>query len=124
MGRRLQAYLIARVNTAREEPARLEYRCVGAIYHQSIFAERTLKAAHLFERLAKQKDNAALLREDLRRYAERNETDPAFPCLYASWLLYSAFSYESSAQIIECNEGTLVHGAYSSPALAALTFHL
>ena len=110
MGQRHQAFLIARVHASRIDPTQLKYRCVAAIHHQWCYAKLPLRAAHLFERLANQKDNAALLLDDLKQYAERNDSNPAHPCPYAEWLLFNAFSSRSSAVLLEANMGSLAGG--------------
>ena len=95
MGQRHQAFIIALVRTAQ---GKKHYRCVGAFHHQWCYGNLPLLAAYRFLTLIKQKDNAQIIREDLRliegkygRWKQVPKT-PAVPLPYTTFLLGSSWT--------------------------------
>ncbi|KAJ7047474.1 hypothetical protein C8F04DRAFT_9306 [Mycena alexandri] len=103
MGQRHQAFLIARVAAHNATATAARYRCVGAYHHQWCYGRLPLMAARRFLTLVKQKDNAEIIREQLRTIQGKygiGETEPrmpAVPCPYPTFLLASAFCLDLEA---------------------------
>lgn len=95
MGQRHQVFIIARIRTAQGETY---YRCVGALHHQWCYGTLPLFAASRFLILIKQKDNTAVVREELRliqgRYGRWKELPeiPHVPLPYTAFLLASSWT--------------------------------
>ncbi|KAH9889327.1 hypothetical protein C8Q73DRAFT_154453 [Cubamyces lactineus] len=100
MGRRFQVFLIARVPVSLNVPGSStdKYLCIGAFYHQWCDRTKPLEALHRFFNLLLQKENAALVRDELRlmehyQYFKRTGLplleffNPAVPCPYTVSLL-------------------------------------
>jgi len=126
MGQRHQVFLIARVNSKAhgETPAETRYRCIAALHHQWCYGRLPLKAARRFLTLAKQTDNAQIIREELQNFD--NTTSSKIPCPYSLFLLTSAWTvnltpgeeYNSSAFILSAEMGSSDGGL----SLLSLTF--
>ncbi|KAJ7507695.1 hypothetical protein B0H11DRAFT_1848900 [Mycena galericulata] len=92
MGQRHQVFIVARVVPHGEASAR--FRCVGAFHHQwSAFAfyALPLKAARRFMSLIKQKDNALIVKEELRAIQGKYGPGHSEPNPYSTFLLASAW---------------------------------
>ena len=95
MGQRHQVFLIARVNSKAHEktPTKIRYyRCIAAFHHRWCCGRLPLKAARRFLTLAKQKDNAQIIREELRNFD--NATSLHVPCPYSLFLLATAWTVD------------------------------
>ncbi|TFK17513.1 hypothetical protein FA15DRAFT_698416 [Coprinopsis marcescibilis] len=92
MGERHQALLIGRVSR-RDGTSR--YRCIAAL-HDWCDGETPIRNAHRFSLIAKQPDNASLIREELQNYPENVEKLPKAPCPYALSLLEMAWTAHES----------------------------
>ena len=121
MGRTHQAFLIARVNSKAHEktPTKIHYyRCIAAFHHQWCYGRLPLKAARRFLTLAKQKDNAQIIREELRDFD--NATSLHVPCPYSLFLLVTAWTvnltpgngYNSSGIVNSAQMGSGKGGSY------------
>ena len=121
MGQRHQVFLIARVNSKAHEktPAKIcHYRCIAAFHHQWCYGRLPLKAARRFLTLAKQKDNAQIIREELRNFD--NATSLHVPCPYSLFLLATAWTvdltpgseYNSTGIIESAQMGSGEGGSY------------
>ncbi|KAJ7667919.1 hypothetical protein DFH06DRAFT_1183916 [Mycena polygramma] len=103
MGQRHQVFVVARVAARGTSDPR--YRCVGAYHHQWCYGRLPLKAARRFITLIKQKDNAELVREELRSIQGKyglGETEPrmpSVPCPYTTFLLASAWCVDLEAPV-------------------------
>ncbi|KAJ7638714.1 hypothetical protein FB45DRAFT_1023481 [Roridomyces roridus] len=86
MGQRHQIFIVARVAT-RDSAAR--YRCVGAYHHQWCYGRLPLKAARRFITLIKQKDNAAIVKDELRAM-QVQDSEAQVPCPYSTFLMATA----------------------------------
>jgi hypothetical protein len=97
MGQRHQVYIIALILSAQGEK---HYRCVGGFHHQWCYGNLPLLAARRFLTLIKQKDNAEIIREDLRliegKYGRRKQAPkiPAIPLPYTTFLLGSSWTID------------------------------
>ncbi|KAJ7742508.1 hypothetical protein DFH07DRAFT_836669 [Mycena maculata] len=97
MGQRHQVFMVARV--ALRGATTTRYRCVGAFHHQWCYGRLPLKAARRFITLIKQKDNAEIVKDELRaiqgKYGSSADTSepkfPDIPCPYSTFLLASAW---------------------------------
>ncbi|CDO75624.1 hypothetical protein BN946_scf184840.g7 [Trametes cinnabarina] len=91
MGQRHQAFLIARVGVGNR------HRCVAALHHQWCYGTLPLRAARRFVTLVKQKDNAAVVRGELRaldNVKDGDDFESPTPCPYSRFLLWTAFSVD------------------------------
>ncbi|OJT06538.1 hypothetical protein TRAPUB_2615 [Trametes pubescens] len=99
MGANFQVFLIANV------PAHgggYSYQCVGAFNHYYCFGVRPLRALYRFFSLLRVRENAALVRDELRSFSTWNLQDdpleawmnPAVPCPYAVSLLSIAWTID------------------------------
>ncbi|KAF8971382.1 hypothetical protein BDZ97DRAFT_1913870 [Flammula alnicola] len=102
MGQRHQVYIIARV-VPHGNPDKPNYRCIGALHHQWCYGSLPLKAATRFLTLMKQKDNAEIIREEVRAlnglYGSTMREVPVIPntpCPFTSFLLSSAWTTDLS----------------------------
>lgn len=98
MGANLQVFLIAEVPIPE---GRSFYQCVGAFNHHYCFGIRAVRALYRFFSLLRVRENAALVRDELRSFAQWNlrgdaplETwmNPAVPCPFAVSLLSIAWT--------------------------------
>jgi hypothetical protein len=100
MGQRHQAFAIARIRPRGESTAK--YRCVAAFHHQWCYGRLPLAATHRFLMLIKQKDNAEIIREELRQLDgkfgrwRQKPALPKIPCPYIAFLLGSTWSLDLS----------------------------
>ncbi|KAJ7179891.1 hypothetical protein C8R43DRAFT_379092 [Mycena crocata] len=110
MGQRHQVFILARV-LAHGEPVP-RYRCIGALHHQWCYGRLPLKAAKRFTSLMKQKDNAEIIREELRliqgKYgpAETEPLLPEVPCPYTAFLLASAWCVDLDPELHYASGGS------------------
>ena len=98
MGQRHQAFVLARLVPHGQTKA--YYRCIAALHHQWCYGRLPLKATHRFFTLVKQKDNAEIIREEIRllqgkygRY-DCHPKMPEIPSPYIGFLLASAWSFD------------------------------
>ena len=109
MGQRHQAFIIARVLTAHGEK---HYRCVGAFHHQWCYETLPLSAAARFLTLIQQKDNAEIIREELRliqgKYGRwrRSPEIPKVPLPYTTFLLASSWNMDYEDLLLPYVSGT------------------
>ncbi|KAJ7699973.1 hypothetical protein B0H17DRAFT_271998 [Mycena rosella] len=92
MGQRHQVFIVARVVARNETVPR--YRCVGAYHHQWCYGRLPLMATKRFFTLIKQKDNAEIIKEEIRAIQgkyDSGEKLPKAPCPYSLFLLASAW---------------------------------
>ena len=126
MGQRHQVFLIARVKSKAhgETLAETRYRCIAALHHQWCYGRLPLRAARRFLTLAKQVDNAQIIREELRNFD--NATSSKIPCPYSLFLLASAWTvdltpgeeYNSRGHILSAEMGSSDGGS----SFLSLTF--
>ncbi|KAJ7179228.1 hypothetical protein C8R46DRAFT_1187614 [Mycena filopes] len=101
MGQRHQIFIVARVAAHGTTAAR--YRCVGAYHHQWCYGRLPLIAARRFLTLVKQKDNAQIIRDQLRAIQGKygpGQTEPLMPevpCAYPTFLMASAWCVDLEA---------------------------
>ncbi|TFK70016.1 hypothetical protein BDN72DRAFT_819439 [Pluteus cervinus] len=99
MGSPHQAYIIAKVIPhGRNKP---NYRCIGAIHHQWCYGSLPLGAALRFMALIKQKENADIIKEEVKalngKYGSRLSQPPlipSVPCPFTNFLMNSAWSVD------------------------------
>lgn len=121
MGQRHQIFVVARVSVSPGQPR--QYRCIAALHHRWHYGISPLYSANSFKRLARVRENAALIEEELSTYHERlgNDKSPARPCPYTSMLAQSAYSvdlmrdgypYFANVSVLEANMGSSGGGAW------------
>jgi hypothetical protein len=121
MGQRHQAFLIARVKPHGSNEAK--YRCVAAYHHQWCYETLPLSAARRLLSVAKQPENAEIIREELHsidgKYGGHKEKPdiPAVPCPFTARLLgdswdcdFSEFTYISGVSF----ENAILHAGMGS----------
>lgn len=111
MGQRHQAFLVARVVPHGENKAK--YRCIAAYHHQWCYGTLPLRAARRFLTLVRRKDNAEIIREELRRidgkYTHGKKSNiPKIPCPFASTLLGLSWSVELTESFPYLSRGSSV----------------
>ncbi|KAI0364965.1 hypothetical protein BV20DRAFT_955257 [Pilatotrama ljubarskyi] len=99
MGQRLQVFVVARISI-RTGVSR--YKCVAAYHHQWCFGTLPLRALHRFFTLVRQRENAAVVRDELCLVDQKSlglvslkpavNEDPAVPCPYLASLLAISWS--------------------------------
>ena len=101
MGQRHQAFLIARVIPYGE--TKPQYRCIAAYHHQWCYGSLPLAATRRFLTLVKQKENAEIVREEVRaidgKYGTYEDNDPEIPgvpCPFAVALLGMSWNVDLS----------------------------
>ncbi|KAJ7638715.1 hypothetical protein FB45DRAFT_1054961 [Roridomyces roridus] len=99
MGQPHQIFIVARVGL-RDGGAR--YRCVGAYHHQWCYGRLPLRAARRFMTLVKHKDNAAIVKDELRAM-EAQDPDAKVPCPYSTFLVASAFCVDLEPPVFEAS---------------------
>ncbi|KAI0922000.1 hypothetical protein AcW2_006816 [Taiwanofungus camphoratus] len=95
MGQPLQAYVIARVQPHGPPDTPPKYRCIAAYHHQWCYGRLPLYALRRFLTLVKQKDNARIIRAEIRsidgKYGRWLEPEgpkmPRTPCPFTAGLL-------------------------------------
>ena len=98
MGRRHQVYLIARITPYRCPLKVTRYRSIAALYHQWCYSRLPLQAATRFITLIKQKENADIIREEIRSIHglygifQTSPEIPIVPCPFAHFLMFSAWT--------------------------------
>ncbi|KAK0486928.1 hypothetical protein EDD18DRAFT_1360140 [Armillaria luteobubalina] len=98
MGQRHQVFAIAKVIPKGDTSA--YYRCVAAWHHQWCYGTLPLKATRRFLTILKQKDNAEIVLDEIRRvqnkYGRWQEEPelPDLPCSYISFLMGSAWNVD------------------------------
>lgn len=108
MGRRHQVFIIARVLTADGEK---HYRCVGAFHHQWCYETLPISAAARLLTLIKQKDNAEIIREELRliqgKYGRWRQSPrvPKVPLPYTTFLLASSWTTDYGDPLLSYASG-------------------
>ena len=101
MGQRHQAFIIARV--VPHGCTKHQYRCIAAFHHQWCYGKLPLHATRRLLTLIKQKDNADIIRAEIRsidgKYGSLGkEPDiPGVPCPYAALLLATCWSIDLSS---------------------------
>jgi hypothetical protein len=96
MGQRHQAFIIARV--VPHGGTKHQYRCIAAFHHQWCYGKLPLQATRRLLTLVKQKDNADIIRAEIRsingKYGSLgNKPDvPDVPCPYVALLLATCWS--------------------------------
>jgi hypothetical protein len=96
MGQRHQAFVIARV--IRHKETQPKYRCIAAVHHQWCYGRLPLRATRRLLTLVKQKDNAEIIRSEIRSidgmYGAGNQQPkvPKIPCPYTAFLLATAWT--------------------------------
>jgi hypothetical protein len=117
MGQRHQAFVIARVIPHGE--TRAYYRCISALHHQWCYGRLPLLATRRFLALVKQKDNAEIIREEIRslhgKYGRWKHSPkmPGVPSYYIGFLLASAWNLDFD----ERENGAYVSGGSLNNAL-------
>ena len=98
MGQRHQAFVVARL--VPHGQTRPYYRCIAALHHQWCYGRLPLRAARRLLTLVKQKDNAEIIREEIRllqgKYGrcKRQPKIPEVPSPYIGFLLASAWNLD------------------------------
>ena len=98
MGQRHQVFLIARIIPHGETHAK--YRCVAALYHHWCYGSLPLCATRRLLTLLKKPEHVKIVAEEIRsldgeygRWRVAPEM-PRVPCVFSSFLMYSAFNYD------------------------------
>ena len=121
MGRRHQAFLIARVRPSDGSP---RYRCIGCFHHQWCYGHEAIGALSRFLLLIENPENAAVVRGELRDLDGKYKSSvilPIAPCPYTLSLLGIAWTTDLAAStqylsgvnlkhsILPANEGWCWH---------------
>lgn len=98
MGERIQVFLIARTANRRRK---YRYQCVGAFHHEWCYGVLPLRALYRFFALLQVRENAAVVRDELRGLCAWNTgssgspepwRNPAIPCPFTVSLLSAAWT--------------------------------
>ncbi|KAL0579174.1 hypothetical protein V5O48_002855 [Marasmius crinis-equi] len=110
MGQRHQAYVIARIRA--HNSTKPTYRCIAAWHHQWCYGILPVLAARRFIELAKVKENAEVIREELRaiegRFGAHTIEQPTigeYPCPFSTFLLGMAFNVDVQDDVYASNSG-------------------
>lgn len=102
MGRRHQAFAIAKVIPHSSTDGKAYYRCVAAFHEQHCYGKLPLQATRRFLTLIKQNYNAEIIRAELRSIQSKysrpeSKTEPVapdLPCPYICFLLGTCWSVD------------------------------
>ncbi|KAH9918136.1 uncharacterized protein B0H18DRAFT_912932 [Fomitopsis serialis] len=101
MGRRHQAFLIARVVPHGAPDGRPRYRCIAAYHHQECYGDIPAAAIIRFVTLLKQKENAEVVRAEIQnihgKYGRWTQEPklPEHPCPFTASLLSMAWCVDN-----------------------------
>ncbi|KAL6306820.1 hypothetical protein BKA93DRAFT_140786 [Sparassis latifolia] len=97
MGQRHQAFVIARVRSCSPRNELPKYRCIAAYHNQWCYGRLPLRATHRFLTLVKQKENAEIVRAEIRTLnqgAGEGLQFPAVPCPFTAFLLGASWDVD------------------------------
>ncbi|EMD41065.1 hypothetical protein CERSUDRAFT_91822 [Gelatoporia subvermispora B] len=123
MGQRHQAFIIARVRSRPRKGAQTsapKYRCIAALHHQWCYHTGLLRATRRLLDLVRQKENADIIRMEIRSIEHRNRVtwgdDCWTPCPFTAALLAFAWNDDDGAgwpdTLLTADMGSWYGGSY------------
>lgn len=105
MDRSHQVFLIARIRPHGSPPGVRKYRCIAALHDKQCYGRGPLRATHRFLTLVRQKENAEIVRAEIRsldgKYGRSGSPPsiPDVPCPFAATLLLFAWKVDLDPSI-------------------------